>query len=63
MSIDETTQQQLWELVYDLLPEGDAETLREFIAKAPLSAADRERLDELTASSYIGLAAELARRI
>jgi adenylosuccinate lyase len=41
----------------------DAETLRRFIAEAPLSASDRERLAALTPAAYIGLAAELARRI
>jgi adenylosuccinate lyase len=41
----------------------DAETLRQFVAAAPLAADDRERLAALTPSDYIGLAAVLARRI
>jgi adenylosuccinate lyase len=41
----------------------NAEILREFIAAAPLTAADRALLQDLTPAAYIGLAAELARRI
>jgi len=41
----------------------DAETLRRFIAEAPLDGADRKRLEALTPAAYIGLAAELARLI
>ena len=37
--------------------------LREFIAKLPLPEADRRRLLEMTPASYIGKAAELAKRI
>mgnify|MGYP001237387910 CR=1 FL=1 len=37
--------------------------LREFIAKLPLPEADRQRLLEMTPASYIGKAAELAKRI
>ena len=37
--------------------------LREFIAKLPIPAADRERLLGMTPASYIGKAAELAKRI
>jgi len=38
-------------------------SLREFIAKLPLPEADRWRLLEMTPASYIGKAAELAKRI
>ena len=41
----------------------DAGTLRELIAHAPLSDADRERLGELEPAGYIGLAATLARQV
>jgi adenylosuccinate lyase len=41
----------------------DAESLRRLIATAPLSEIDRNRLAELEPADYIGLAAELARRI
>jgi adenylosuccinate lyase len=41
----------------------DAESLRQLIAKAPLSELDRERLAKLGPADYIGLAAELARQI
>jgi adenylosuccinate lyase len=41
----------------------DAEALRQLIASAPLSEPDRERLAGLGPADYIGLAAELARRI
>jgi len=41
----------------------DAETLRHFIASAPLDPADRKLLEELTPEAYIGLAAELARQV
>jgi adenylosuccinate lyase len=41
----------------------DAESLRRLIATAPLSEIDRNRLAELRPADYIGLAAELARRI
>jgi adenylosuccinate lyase len=41
----------------------DADTLREFIAGAALSARDREVLSRLTPAAYVGLAAELAREI
>ena len=37
--------------------------LREFIARLPLPDADRQRLLDMTPASYIGKAAELARRI
>ncbi|MBL8479142.1 MAG: adenylosuccinate lyase, partial [Sterolibacteriaceae bacterium] len=37
--------------------------LREFIAKLPLPEADRQRLLDMTPASYIGKAAELAKRI
>jgi hypothetical protein len=33
------------------------------VADAPLSESDRQRLDALKPADYIGLAAELARRI
>ncbi len=39
------------------------EALRQFIVTLPIPAADRERLLALTPASYIGKAAELARRI
>ena len=41
----------------------DLAALREFIRRAPLGEADRKRLLELTPATYIGLAAELARRV
>jgi len=41
----------------------EQQALREFIAKLPLPEADRQRLLEMTPASYIGKAAELARRI
>jgi adenylosuccinate lyase len=41
----------------------DQDALRQFIAKLPLPAADRQRLLDMTPASYIGKAAELARRI
>jgi adenylosuccinate lyase len=41
----------------------DAESLRDVIAAAPLDDKDRERLARLRPGDYIGLAAELARRI
>ncbi|HEY5665889.1 MAG TPA: adenylosuccinate lyase [Gammaproteobacteria bacterium] len=41
----------------------DADTIRELVAHAPLSDADRKRLSELEPAQYIGLAAELARQI
>ena len=41
----------------------DADTLRELIAHAPLSDADRKRLSELEPAQYIGLAAELAQQV
>ena len=41
----------------------EQDALREFIAKLPLPEADRRRLLEMTPASYIGKAAELAKRI
>ncbi len=41
----------------------EQQALREFIAKLPLPAADRQRLLAMTPASYIGKAAELAKRI
>jgi adenylosuccinate lyase len=41
----------------------DATVLREFIAAAPLADEDRAMLRRLTPATYIGLAAELARRV
>jgi len=41
----------------------DAGMLREFIARSPLSQDERDRLAALTPADYIGLAADLARRI
>ena len=41
----------------------DAATLQEFIAAAPLADEDRAMLRRLTPAAYIGLAAELARRV
>jgi adenylosuccinate lyase len=41
----------------------EMQALREFIAKLPLPDADRQRLLEMTPASYIGKAAELAKRI
>ena len=41
----------------------EQDALREFIAKLPLPQADRQRLLEMTPASYIGKAAELAKRI
>jgi adenylosuccinate lyase len=41
----------------------DQDALRQFIAKLPLPAADRQRLLDMTPASYIGKAAELAKRI
>jgi adenylosuccinate lyase len=41
----------------------DIKTLRELIADAPLGESDRQRLESLGPADYIGLAAELARRI
>jgi adenylosuccinate lyase len=41
----------------------DAKTLREFVSRLDIPAAERTRLLALDPSSYIGLAAELARRI
>jgi adenylosuccinate lyase len=41
----------------------EQQALREFIANLPLPAADRQRLLDLTPASYIGKAAELAKRI
>ena len=41
----------------------EQQALREFIAKLPLPEADRQRLLAMTPASYIGKAAELARRI
>jgi adenylosuccinate lyase len=41
----------------------DVEALRKLVADAPLSESDRQRLDALKPADYIGLAAELARRI
>jgi adenylosuccinate lyase len=41
----------------------DTDTLRRFIADAPLDPVDRKLLEELTPSAYIGLAAELARKV
>jgi adenylosuccinate lyase len=41
----------------------EQQALREFIAKLPLPDTDRQRLLEMTPASYIGKAAELAKRI
>ncbi|MCK9388032.1 MAG: adenylosuccinate lyase [Sulfuritalea sp.] len=41
----------------------EKDALRQFIAKLPLPEADRQRLLAMTPASYIGLAAELAKRI
>jgi adenylosuccinate lyase len=41
----------------------EQDALRQFIAKLPLPQADRQRLLEMTPASYIGKAAELAKRI
>jgi adenylosuccinate lyase len=41
----------------------DEKTLRDYVEGLPLPAAERDRLLELTPSSYTGLAADLARRI
>jgi adenylosuccinate lyase len=41
----------------------DADALREFVSSLDIPAAERTRLLALDPSSYIGLAAELARRI
>jgi adenylosuccinate lyase len=41
----------------------DLARLRQFIADAPLAPADRAALERLTPATYIGLAAELARRV
>ena len=41
----------------------EQKALREFIAKLPLPEADRQRLLDMTPATYIGKAAELARRI
>ena len=41
----------------------EQQALREFIAKLPLPEADRQRLLDMTPASYIGKAAELAKRI
>jgi len=41
----------------------EQDALREFIAKLPLPDADRQRLLDMTPASYIGKAAELAKRI
>jgi len=41
----------------------DADTLREFVSSLDIPAAERTRLLALDPSSYVGLAAELARRI
>jgi adenylosuccinate lyase len=41
----------------------EKDALRQFIAKLPLPEADRRRLLDMTPASYIGKAAELARRI
>jgi adenylosuccinate lyase len=41
----------------------EQQALREFIAKLPLPEADRQRLLAMTPASYIGKAAELAKRI
>ncbi len=41
----------------------DQAALRQFIAKLPLPEADRQRLLDMTPASYIGKAAELARKI
>jgi len=41
----------------------EQKALREFIAKLPLPEADRQRLLDMTPASYIGKAADLARRI
>ena len=41
----------------------EQKALREFIARLPLPEADRQRLLDMTPASYIGKAAELARRI
>jgi len=41
----------------------DAAVLHDLIAKAPVSETDRQRLADLTPQAYIGLAAELARKV
>jgi adenylosuccinate lyase len=41
----------------------DLARLRQFIADAPLAPPDRAALERLTPATYIGLAAELARRV
>jgi adenylosuccinate lyase len=41
----------------------EKEALRAFIAQLPIPAADRDRLLSMTPASYIGKAAELAKRI
>jgi adenylosuccinate lyase len=41
----------------------DIMSLQELIAAAPVPDADRQRLAALTPAAYIGLAAELARKI
>jgi adenylosuccinate lyase len=41
----------------------EQDALRQFIAKLPLPEADRQRLLDMTPASYIGKAAELAKRI
>ncbi|MDP2826591.1 MAG: adenylosuccinate lyase [Sulfuritalea sp.] len=41
----------------------EQDALRQFIAKLPLPQADRQRLLEMTPASYIGKAAELAKKI
>ena len=41
----------------------EKDALRQFIAKLPLPEADRQRLLDMTPASYIGKAAELAKRI
>ena len=41
----------------------EKDALRQFIAKLPLPQADRQRLLEMTPSTYIGKAAELAKKI
>ena len=41
----------------------DQDALRQFISKLPLPEADRQRLLDMTPASYVGKAAELAKRI
>jgi adenylosuccinate lyase len=41
----------------------EKDVLRQFIARLPLPEADRQRLLDMTPASYIGKAAELAKRI